>query len=690
MNRLKALLIVAALGTLVIIPAAAQKNESARAMLEAAKQKQTLEGDLAGAIRQYQAIVDKYSKTDRAAAADALVAMAACYQKQGDTQGRKLLERVIREFADQKDAVAFARTQLGEPVAAKAKGALANVQLWRGSKVDTEGTVSPDGRYLSYVDWDTGDLALHDFATGEDRRLTNKGTWAQSGDFAEESTLSPDGTQVAYSWYTDSKGRFEVRIMRVDGAPAKPRTVFDNPDVDWLGPYHWSPDGKWLAVALARKDRTQQLGLLNTTDGSLKILKSGNWRGPSGMFFSPDGASVAYDIPGDASGPAHDVFVRRIDGSEEISAVVNPATDVVMGWSPDGRFLLFASDRSGSMGLWSLSFANGRPQGAPSLLKDMGNRSVGSLGITRSGSLLYGLRVGAAHIEEATIDFQTGKVLVPPKQRIETYSLDNRGADWSRDGKYLAYTVERPGNRNTLFVESVATGVSRELPVQMRLVQRPRWTPDGAIIVQGTDTKGQQGIYRLDPQTGSWSTLVSSNAGITSAQSSVSPDGKRLIYRRTDDEGTAVVERDLASGSERELVRRRRLVGLSLSPDGKQFTFIERDPTLKSSALFLMPVAGGAARELFRASEPAFLQNIAEWTPDGQRIVFMKNDGERNRHWIIPSTGGTPVMLELETITQSALRIHPDGRRAAFNAGSTAWEVWVLENFLPATTTVKK
>ena len=48
-------------------------------------------------------------------------------------------------------------------------------QVWSGSDVDVEGAPSPDGRYLSYVDWDTGDLAVYELTTGKKRRLTNKG-----------------------------------------------------------------------------------------------------------------------------------------------------------------------------------------------------------------------------------------------------------------------------------------------------------------------------------------------------------------------------------------------------------------------------------------------------------------------------------------------------------------------------------
>lgn len=192
MNRFKSLLIVAAFGALVGAPVAAQKNVAAQSMLEAAKQKETLEGDLAGAIRQYQAIVERYSKTDRGVAAQALVHMAGCYLKLGNAEAQKIYARIVKDFADQPEAVTVARAHLA---GSNTDTRQTTTRVWSGPKVFAEGTISPDGRYLSGTDWDTGDLQIHDLITGADRRLTNKGTWAQSSDFAVGSAISRDGKQ---------------------------------------------------------------------------------------------------------------------------------------------------------------------------------------------------------------------------------------------------------------------------------------------------------------------------------------------------------------------------------------------------------------------------------------------------------------------------------------------------------------
>ena len=695
MNTMKLLLVGLALGAAMIAPAAAQKSDAGRAMLEAARQKELVEGNLPAAIRQYQAIVDKYKQTDRAVTADALVAMAACYRKQGDAQANRILESVVRDYPEQKQAVALAQARLGAPAPVTRAG-LASVQLWRGPKVDNTGSVSRDGRYLSYVDWDTGDLALHDLVAGTDRNLTNNpvrddGTGRlKYDDFAQESTISPDGTQVAFSWWNTAKDRFELRVLRLDaGSSAKPRVLFDQPDIVWIGAFDWSNDGAWLAVAIERKGNTGQLGLINTADSSLRILKSiPNNPFPVNMFFSPDGAFIAYDASmGAPFRQQRDVFVRAIAGGDE-TAVVRGGNNGVMGWTRDGRWLLFSSDRAGSNGIWSLAIVNGKPQGEPALVKDVGSLRMASLGVTRTGALLYEAHLGG-QVELASVDFESGKVLVPPKKLTDNDTHSSRAADWSRDGNWIAYVQERPGARSKLVLESLDTRVRRSFDPPIQNFERPRWMPDGAIVLQGRDAQGRQCIFRLDGQTGEVTPIVVPADGTGAFQASVSPDGRRIIYRRQGARDNVVVERDLASGSERELVRRENMNGVTLSPDGRQFTFIERDAAARTSVLYVMAIDGGPARELVRMGpgrgplEEGRLDNFAEWTPDGRRILVTKIQ-DRVTTWVVPAGGGTPVRVALERGALVAGRIHPDGGRIAFNTSGSTLEVWSLENFQPA------
>jgi len=144
----------------------AQRGDTAQALLRAAIDKETVDGDLKGAIALYQAIVDRFAKTDRTTTAQALLLMAKVYERQKDRRSTVAYERLIREFGDQPSA-AEARGHAG-PAETRTVWARAKGGIFGG------GLVSRDGRWLPYVDFDDGgNLYVHNFSTGQDIQLTD-------------------------------------------------------------------------------------------------------------------------------------------------------------------------------------------------------------------------------------------------------------------------------------------------------------------------------------------------------------------------------------------------------------------------------------------------------------------------------------------------------------------------------------
>ncbi|MBP1623503.1 MAG: translocation protein TolB, partial [Acidobacteria bacterium] len=125
-----------------------------------AVQLETIEGNLNAAIDLYRQVI-KNNGNNRAVAAKALLRLGGCYEKQGNAAASKAYEQLLRDYADQADSVAEARTRLAslrKPVAARSGPSTR--RIWTGPDLDFEGSPSPDGRYLSFVDWETGDLAV--------------------------------------------------------------------------------------------------------------------------------------------------------------------------------------------------------------------------------------------------------------------------------------------------------------------------------------------------------------------------------------------------------------------------------------------------------------------------------------------------------------------------------------------------
>jgi Tol biopolymer transport system component len=331
--------------TAVVLAATLTAQQSIETRLQKAIQAETVSGDLRAALREYERIAAD-AGSNRRVAAQALVRLAECHRKLGNAEAAKIFERVTREFSDQAEAAAEARTRLAGLRAVpgqKASGQTAQ-QIWTGEGVDPMGAPSADGKYLSYTDWSTGDLGLRDLATGQNRRLTNTGGWETSGDFAEFSVPSPDGREVAYAWFNDkmrADWAYELRVITVNGTqPAKPRILHTADEIRWVAPGAWTPDGKSLVFVRELRNRKFELCVVTVATGAMRVLS------PLGSpimrtSVSPDGRFIAYDQPASGRSGPRDVFVIGIDGSAPTAIASNPANDELPLWSADGTRLVF-------------------------------------------------------------------------------------------------------------------------------------------------------------------------------------------------------------------------------------------------------------------------------------------------------------------------------------------------------------
>jgi len=702
-------LIVSALASAVVtltVGVRAQQPDRAAIQLEAARQKAEVEGDLAGAIRQYEAIAAQYASSNRAVAAQALLLKADAYRQQGDAREKTIYDSILGDFADQREVAATARARRGDTSVRAGGLDVRNDRVWTTSDTNLDfwsGDVSPDGRYLSLVDWTTGDLALHDFVANTNRRLTrNPDPMPPSGfpGFASSSAFSPDGRLVAYSWLTDESHPPQVRILPVGPSTgAAPRLLFERGggtrDVRVAD---WSSDGKTLAIQLRLADDTKQIATASVADGTVKVLTSLQWHGTSDLMFSPDGRWLAYDVAvGDAG--LRDVHVIAVDGTSNAPVVTDAANDVIVGWTPDGA-LLFESDRSGTPGLYLVRLDRGKPAGRPTPLKDP-LPIHGSFKVTSGGTLRYAVGTGGPVVSVASVDFTTGATIAQPVPFTERQPALRIGA-WSPDGKWLVGRAQAQ-SFPYLVVVNVDSGEQRSLRPGLTWINQVTWLAANEIVVRGVDAKGRSGLFRVAAQSGETVPIELTDCRMERCPvdaktikliHSVSPDFQSIYYAfqpPTGQQGDRVlVQRDLRSGRERELLRGRGLFGFRLSPQGDRMTFIEPDSDAKSNVLKVVDIATLKAHEVTRATDGAVLKTLVEWTPDGEHLLFGRLEEKKTSAWMVAASGtGTPVRLQLDLLdkTQSAYRsvqVHPDNRRVLLLSGAPeVWEVWTLENFLP-------
>ena len=681
---------------------AGQADKQAEVLLQAALNTELVKGDLEAAIQQYQKILAAHGGS-RAVAARALVRMGFCYERLGNAEARLAYERVLREYVDQSEAASEARARLaalGQPATT-----LATRQLWAGRGVDTLGSVSPDGRHLSFVDWDTGNLAIRDLVTGENRPLTKKVSWATGG-FALYSRISPDGKQIAYNWLGDNS-IWEVRVGGTDGSAH--RTLYRK-ESEFPVITAWSPDGKQILILIVSESPVTRGALVSVADGSARTLKTASRRGSSSAYlaFSPDGRFIAYDLGPKEDAPERDIFAFAVEGGAEARLVEHPADDYLLGWTPDGSSSAASDVYKRQLDAWTIAVSNGKPQGQPELVKKSIGRIV-PLGFARNGAFYYGLSTGTVDVYTASLDLETGKVLVPPARAAQRFIGSNQWPDWSPDARQLAYVSGR-GTHSTavqfrvLCITDLETGKQRDVPLPLENLQWPRWSPDGrSILIRAQDREQRTGFYRVDLQT-SRASLVAQGSQIAVW----SADGKSILLTRfpegvpkDGDRIGQVISKEVETGAEKELYREatRTNTGdalihdLAVSPDGRQLAFTVtngREP----KCIKIVPTAGGAAREIYRTSKDDPIPGFSglAWTPDGRELLCVKPKRgeagitmpEERELWAIPVQGGPPRRLGLSMSRLRELRMAPNGKRLAFTAGANTFEVWVMENFLPA------
>jgi Tol biopolymer transport system component len=543
------------------------------------------------------------------------------------------------------------------------------------------GVLTPDGKYISKIDLDTGDVVQFEVASGQTRRITNRGPAHETGDSYANPVYSRDGKQIAYNSYTKDWDN-HLRIRNLDGSGL--RTLYSEKD-SYVYPLDWSPDAGSI-LAIRYRNKAKELTLISTTDGSVRVLKSitGAWSLFQRASFSPDGRFVAFSSVGEGSPPHGDVFLMTADGRNEVVVAGHPAEDKLLGWTPDGRSLVFLSDRSGTWDIWAVHITGGKQQGEPELLKkDFGLYSE-ILGFAPDGSFYYKTRTSfLGGLYNGEVDLETGKVLVPPAPVTTRYTGSPFLLTWSPDGRNLAYISHWWGSaadprNNVLTIRSAATGEERLLS-GLGYVFQPSWAPDGRSVFAIGFTGTESRIIRIDTETSEITKLRDKGGSPL-----LCPDGKTLVFLEGERGKVTIRKRNLDTGEESEVVQigqRTQANNYDLSPDGREVVF-QLDGAVK-----IVSLNGGEPRELFR--------DLAQyyrlwWTRDGRYIIAQAavrgdvTSAASSKIWRVPAQGGTPLKLDLSVPHLDYFVLNPDNRRFAFSViEESKGELWVLENFLP-------
>lgn len=673
---------------------AAQKSQSADVLLGAALHQEEVEGNLEAAIETYKKLLAEFPG-NRPLAAKAQLHLGLCYKKLGLKQAQEAFRKVVENYPEQSEAVKAAQAKLAlfmkaPTPAAKSDKEFHLRQVWAGPGAKF-GAVSPDGRSIAFQDSGSGDLAIRDIETGQEKRLTKKGSWTTAEQFIV-GRWSPDGKKIAYGWF-NKDNYVDLRLIRTDGSEA--RILFQDKDCHIL-PTGWSPDGKFILAGVQKKNTEYQIAVVSAADGSVQVLKTSTIPpGGLSMSFSPDGKYIAYDSLQLPNSKENDIFLLSRDGKQEIRLAEHPAHDTFLGWVPNLNVLLFASDRAVSTDVWMIHTSDGRPLGEPILIKkDIGR--IEPLGITDKGSFFYGTASYMVDIFEAAVDLDKGVIVDPPKKLSQKFMGPLHSPKWSPDGKSLAYLVERrePSKPSAFFL-CVRTDKKEEecsIPMPISSIYALSWSSDGrSFFATVEDENGRQGLFRIDPETGGLTLLAQSEPDSIIKAFAVSPDGKSLFYAsfQLKKKLASIFKRDLATGQEKEIYRKAappEIGSMIVSPDARYLSFSSSDGASNQGYVIrIIDLADGRTRDILQGKLDSSAPHI--WTRDGKSILFIKrissSKTEKRELWQVPAAGGEPTKISLDIESMRNLQLHPDGKRIVFTSEKIVQEVWVMENFLP-------
>ncbi|MEP7384057.1 MAG: amidohydrolase, partial [Gemmatimonadota bacterium] len=409
-------------------------------------------------------------------------------------------------------------------------------------------------------------------------------------------------------------------------------------------------EGTWMSLDLSPDGRTIVFDLLGdlytipATGGSATRITSGS--GFDGQpRFSPDGKSIVF--VSDRSG-SENLYLISPDGKN-----LRPITRgrdmayISPDWTPDGQYLVVS--RSNDLWLYHKDGGSGlRLTEPPAATPGGGGPGGGSApsnfmgaSVTPDGRYIYaGARTGAAGYNQM---MGTTQIVMYDREngRLERRTL-NLGTGFrpavSPDGKWLAYGSRQMAVTG-LKLRELASGDERWLAHDIQrddiesrgsrdLLPGYSWTSDSKALIISHHGK----IWNVDVATGKQTQIP-----FTATVDQMLGDLVRFDYPVNDSVLTV-----------------RQIRGARPSPDGKRLVFSALD------RLWIMDLPNGTPKRLTTANEG---EHAPVWSPDGRYIAYVSWTEDGGDIWRIAAGGGRPEKLTTQTAFYDDIMYSPTGSR---------------------------
>lgn len=458
--------------------------------------------------------------------------------------------------------VYFTRTEKNE------FGILYQVTLADGSlrkikdRVDSPITFSPDGDKFAFVrsDISHGEYFLIIAAVDgtEESVMARRGNGDRLS--VDGPSWSPDGKTIVYGAGWWDKG-YHMNLVEVSLADGRERVVGDRSwsllyQVAWLG------DGSGLIISAREQAMSpSQLWKIPYPEGQPVKIRSeaaADYRGVSlsrdtntivsvhsqritkiwtapiggaqeaevvpiiGLAFGLDWTANGKIVYSSMAGDHLNISLVDRDGSNETQLTFNAGDNYTPATSPDGRFIVFSSNRNGSLNIWRMNAADGSDQ---TQLTFGDGDSYPSCSADSQWVFYDNQSSSRITVWKVPIDGGAPQQLTNEYARMPVVSPDNR---------YMAcrYYVENGAPKEIAIIPLQDGLPVRRLPIPGAQFQKVQWIANGRALTYLDMVKGVSNIKSYNLDDGSTKQLTSFHDAAQIFSYAWSPDNKQLAYQR--------------------------------------------------------------------------------------------------------------------------------------------------------------
>ena len=360
-------------------------------------------------------------------------------------------------------------------------------------------------------------------------------------------------------------------------------------------------------------------------------------------WFSPDGGTIAFSGQYDGN---TDVFIVPAAGGVPRRLTYHPNPDEVVGWTPDGKRIIFRSGRSSASGIPTL-FTVGTDGGFP---EELPLPTGVSASFSADGSRLA--YVPTMQWQAAWKRYQGGQttpiwIVSLADLKVEKIPRDNSNDSnplWVGDKIYFLSDRKGPVS---LFVYDLATKKVAQALANDGLDFKSASAGPGGIIIEQFGA-----LHLFDPASGKAHKVSVSldgdlpevrphyvKAGSRIAAAAISPNGARAVFEARGEILTVPAEK----GDVRNLTKTAGVMERdpSWSPDGKSIAYFSDESG--EYALHIRDQAGqGPVKKIGLGQPPSFFYRPV-WSPDSKKIAY--ND-KRLTLWYVEIDKGVPVKVD--------------------------------------------